>query len=81
MIKCDIYDYIEIACLYKIEVLLTLHSGEEVIGVASTTSINSDKEEFLVVMKGDNLLRIILDTIKNMKALTPNPHFTSIDIH
>ncbi|MEC4727391.1 Rho-binding antiterminator [Shewanella sp. D64] len=81
MIKCDIHDYIEIACLYKIEVLLTQHSGEEEKGVASTTSINSDKQELLHIIQGDHRLAVVLDTIKNMKALTPNPHFSSVDIY
>ena len=81
MIKCDIYDYIEVACLYKIEVLLTLHSGEEVKGVADTTSINGDKQEFLVIKQGTETQNIELVSIKNMKALTPNPHFSSLDIY
>jgi Rho-binding antiterminator len=81
MIKCDIHDYVEIACLYKIEVLLTLHSGEEITGVASTTSINSDKHEMLVITQGEDTQGVVLDMIKNMRALTSNPHFSSVDIY
>ena len=81
MIKCDVHDYVEIACLYKIEVLLTLLSGEEITGVASTTSINSDKQELLVIIQGDDTKAVVLETIKNMQALTSNPHFSSVDIY
>jgi len=81
MIRCDIHDYIEIACLYKIEISLTLTSGEEVTGVASTTIIDARKQECIVIERGDESASIVLDTIKTMTAVTANPHFTSVDVH
>ena len=80
MIKCDVHDYIELVCLYNIEVILTLHSGEEIKGIATTTNINSDKQECLLVMEGDEVRAVVLETIKNMRALSSNPYFSSIDI-
>ncbi|TBR42478.1 transcriptional regulator [Marinomonas agarivorans] len=47
MISCQQYDYIEIACLFRLPIELTLHTGEKVSGVAQTTSYNQNKEECL----------------------------------
>ena len=44
-ISCDLYDYIEIACLYKIPVRLELKDGSFIEGNADDTIINDDKDE------------------------------------
>jgi len=80
MIRCDIHDYIEIACLYRIEVLLTLRSGEEIIGVASTTNIDAQRQECIVIECAEEPVSVVLDTIKTMTAVTANPHFSNVNI-
>ncbi|WP_299798267.1 Rho-binding antiterminator [uncultured Shewanella sp.] len=80
MIRCDIHDYIEIACLYRIELLLTLRSGEEVVGVAKTTCIDDHRKECIVIESGGESVSIVLDSIKRMTAVTENPHFNSVNI-
>lgn len=45
MISCNEYDYIEIVCLYRYPVRLTMKVGESIKGVALDTSRNESKNE------------------------------------
>ncbi|WP_163391477.1 Rho-binding antiterminator [Enterovibrio norvegicus] len=45
MIACDIHDYIEITCLYRIRVALTLKNGQVLDGIGTTTKTESMPSE------------------------------------
>ncbi|AEE23599.1 MAG: Rho-binding antiterminator [Paraglaciecola chathamensis] len=76
--KCAEQDYIEIACLYKIPIVLTLDNSNKVEGVAKDTAYNEHKEECIVLDTADGELSIALNLIHSMQALKANPHFTLV---
>ena len=90
MISCDLYDIIEIACMYHFSVELTLKNGECVSGIADTIVIdkevtNKDRQECIRLVDDMQVdekkspLLIPLSTLAFMRALTPNSHFNTID--
>ena len=80
-IACALYDYIEIACMYRYSVLLVLDSGEEVKGIATDTSTKKDKTEYLVLFDEESKEKIEIELTKlvKMKSLIKNPHFNEVD--
>lgn len=79
MISCAQHDYVEIACMYKLPVILTLRSGEELEGVAMDTVSNQDRAECLKLKTGNNEQLVVLDQILRMVATKPNSHFEKVD--
>ena len=86
MISCQQYDYIEIACLYRLPIQLVLAGGEEITGKALNTAIK-DGEEWLILsaqidkhneMGENDTLELPLRKIRTMQALIENPHFDTI---
>lgn len=57
VIKCELYDYFEIACMRRSEVLLELHSGESIQGVARDLATKEGKE--FIVLNADGVDRRI----------------------
>ena len=78
MIACALYDYIEIACLYRIPVKCTLFSGEVVCGIANGTQINQDRQECIKLTCEEGEVLLVLDQLKLMEAIQPNPHFQKV---
>ena len=78
MISCAQHDYIEIACLYRVPVVLLLHTGEEITGIAVDTARNENREECLRLRVGEEEQWVILDQLRSMEALAPNPHFRKV---
>ncbi|MFT2110118.1 Rho-binding antiterminator [Marinomonas sp. 2405UD68-3] len=81
MILCELYDYIEIACMHHLEVLLTLKDGTEWKGVAQDTARNAKKEECIKLIltgTGDDQL-VVLDDLLIMESIIKNPHFRRVD--
>mgnify|MGYP000474676832 CR=1 FL=1 len=86
MISCSQYDYIEIVCLYKYPVQLTLTSGDMVLGKALDTQRNSDAQECILLLteqrkelSEQEKVLIVLDDIRQLKVTIANPHFTTIN--
>lgn len=78
--NCDLHDYLEIACMYKIQVSITLTGGRQYKGTPITTKINAEKEEcleFLPVSSNEQMC-IPLYMLETMKALTHNIHFNVV---
>jgi len=78
VISCSEYDYIEIVCMYRYPIKLTMKSGEVVEGVAVNTKRNNAREECILVSidSGQNL--IVLDEIAKLEVCVENPHFEEI---
>ena len=52
LIKCDLHDYFEIACMRRSNISLELHSGQAIDGLASTLTTTQSKE-FLLLKTDD----------------------------
>ncbi|MCM0148941.1 Rho-binding antiterminator [Photobacterium galatheae] len=78
MISCQQYDYIEIACLYKLPVKLTLQDGREIVGAAEDTLRNEEKQECMSVRTANELHIVVLDDVNSMAATEPNAHFNVV---
>ncbi len=78
MISCDIHDYVEIACMYKIPLKLVLKSDLVIHGTALDTIRNELGEECMKVKLDNDHLLIVLDSIHTMEATTKNRHFSLI---
>jgi Rho-binding antiterminator len=79
LISCANHDYVEIACLYRFEILLVLKDGQVLRGKALQTAYNANREECLVMETGAGNEEIVLDQVASMKAITNNPHFEKLD--
>lgn len=79
MISCSQYDYVEIACLYKYPLKLTLTSGDVVVGKALDTRRNADGQECMLLLVEDEKILVLLDDIKQLAVTISNPHFEKIN--
>lgn len=79
MISCSQYDYVEIACLYKLPLKLALTDGSVVEGTAFDTGYDEHRQEVIILNNADVLTQIPTNTLASMTALTANPHFSHID--
>ncbi|WP_394223131.1 Rho-binding antiterminator [Alteromonas gracilis] len=80
-ISCQLYDYIEIACMYKLDVSLVLKGGEMKSGKALTTVIDKEKPvatECIQMQINGLEQKIALNEIAELHAITDNPHFSSV---
>ncbi|MDU0355344.1 Rho-binding antiterminator [Paraglaciecola aquimarina] len=78
MITCNQYDYIEIACMYRYPIKLTLRSAEVITGIAQDTGRNSAGEECINVSVSNNETMIVLTEITKLEACSDNPHFSTL---
>ncbi len=78
-IACDLYDYIEIACLYHYDVRLQLCDGSLICGKACTTVILADKVEAIQLSQDNALVAVPLHTLAHMQVTTPNAKFQRIN--
>ena len=74
-LNCDLYDYLEIACLRGYRLDIELVDGERLVAKALTTRTASTKEEFLVVEKTDGQQEIRLDQLLAVTPLDDNAQF------
>ncbi|MED5524282.1 Rho-binding antiterminator [Gallaecimonas pentaromativorans] len=66
-IRCDLYDYLEIACLFGYRLQVELASGQTFEAKALTTRVQGG-EEFLTLQNGEATREYRLDAIT---AITP----------
>lgn len=79
-IQCQLYDYVEIACMRKYRLDIELQSGEIITGKAITTKIK-DKQEFIVIeVDKDTQKEIRLDIVKSLTALDEGAEFSKVSI-
>lgn len=79
MVSCHQTDYVELACMYRYPVKLTLKSGQELSGTAVDTKWNTSKEECIEI-KTENAITelVVLEAISKLEVLIENPHFSHI---
>ena len=76
-IQCEIYDYIEIACMRHYHLIIELSSGDSITGKAITTKVK-DKKEFILIETdsgSDKTIEIRLDLVKSIQPLDKNAEF------
>ena len=80
-IQCQIYDYIEIACMPHYRLNIELNSGGIITGQAITTRVKN-KQEFIVIKNKDTgEQEIRLDLVKSIQALDDNAEFGKVSIN
>jgi len=84
MISCDLHDYIEIACMYRLPIELQLKDGTTQQGTAMDIAKNTNSEECLLLAdnhgdKAAESSQVMLEQIKTMRALVSNPHFDVVN--
>ncbi len=67
-LACDLYDYLEIACMHRYQLAIELVDGSRLLGQALTTETTASKEEFLLVRTADGEQRLRMD---HLLAITP----------
>ena len=78
MISCNEYGYIEIVCMHRYPIKLTMRSGEAIKGVAINTERNYAREECILVSIDSGQKLIVLDDIVKLEVSVENPHFEAI---
>ena len=78
MISCGNYDYIEIVCMFKYPLELTMKSGDVICGQALDTTQNPSREECLKLRVDSNDVLVVLDAISTLKVTVENPHFNQV---
>lgn len=76
-IDCNLYDYLEIACLHGYTVLLELRDGESVQGVATTTKTQADGE-FILLDSQSEVRKIRLDRLLRLQVLSKPRSFEEV---
>lgn len=79
-ITCEQHDYLEIACTYRLVIVIDTMDGEELVLTPRDTKITSDKVEWLIGLKepGRTEVKIRTDNIASIRAINPNPHFDTV---
>jgi len=75
MINCNQYDYIEIACMYRYPIKITMNTGEVIECTALDTPRNEAREESIKVNTEGTKSIVVLDGISKLEACVENPHF------
>ena len=77
MISCNEYDYIEIVCMYRYPIKITLKSGSVVNCIALDTQRNESREECIKVKTDAEELETLvkLSNIATLEVCIENPHF------
>ncbi len=76
--KCAEQDYVELACLFNMPVLIRLQDGSEIKGTAKNTNYNKQQQECIVLHSAEGDCSIALNLIVLMQAQYANPHFSEI---
>jgi len=78
MISCNEYDYVEIVCMYRYPVKITLKTGAVIEGIALDTQYNDDRKECIKVDVDDSETLITLAGIAMLEVGIENPHLQQI---
>lgn len=79
MISCQLYDHIEIVCMYHYPITLTLKDGQQIQGDARDTTRNAEGDECIKIATMGAARLVILDHIETLTVNIDNPHFTLVN--
>lgn len=75
-LPCQLHDYIEIACMYRYQVRLTLKNGQIIEGKAMDIHSSPDRREYLII--DNNRQQIELTQLTKMTVLTLKAKFNEV---
>ena len=81
MISCNQYDYIEIACMYRMPLVLTYKNGFILKCNAKDTLRNKHGQECMLVVQEKEDVMVVLGELQSMQANIENPHFDLIEFN
>ncbi len=74
MISCNQHDYIEIVCMYRYPVKLTLKSGGIIEGAAVDAVSDGLREECIKLATESGETLVVLNQLKQLEVTVENPH-------
>lgn len=80
-LACDLYDALEVACLHRYQLVIELIDGATLEAQALTTETTADKQEFLVVRTANEKMRLRLDQLQAITAVTPGASFKRLELN
>ncbi len=78
MVSCNEYDYIELVCLYRYPIKLTLKTGEIIDCTALDTQYDAARKECIKVSIEGVESYIVLNEISKLEVSIDNPHFKQV---
>lgn len=78
MISCHEYDFIEIVCMHRYSIRLTLKTGEVLECIALDTQCNEQREECIKIKINNSEQLVVLDSLFKLEVCIDNPHFTEM---
>ncbi|MDT8406145.1 MAG: Rho-binding antiterminator [Methylococcales bacterium] len=74
VIDCHLHDYLEVACVYRYQVRVTLKNGRTLTGTACDL-VSEQGQEFLLL---DSQTRVALLELTTLDVLTPGAQFETV---
>lgn len=74
-LACDLYDYLEIACLHRYHLDIELVDSTRLQGQAMTTKTMASQGEFLLVRMADGEQRLRMDHLLAITPMEPGARF------
>lgn len=78
-ISCELYDYIEIACMHRYDVTVLLDDGRMIAGRATNTRVGNDKVENFIMTVDGKLTEVPMHQLIRMETNTPAASFKQVD--
>lgn len=79
-LSCDLYDYLEIACMRGYRLQIELLEGPGFVARALDTRTAPSKEEFLVLQTDEGKREVRLDHLLAITPLDPDASFGRIEL-
>ncbi|WP_292441282.1 Rho-binding antiterminator [Methylophaga sp.] len=80
-LDCGVVDNLELACLHRYDLAVTMNNGEQFEGKARNLTTNGERQECLILDTHGGERTIILADAKTASALTENDYFTELDLN
>ena len=79
-LNCDLYDYLEIACMHGYRLQVELVEGQSFAAKALDTRTAPSKEEFLVLQTDAGPQEVRLDRLLAITPLDPGASFGRVEL-
>ena len=79
-LNCDLYDYLEIACMHSYRLQVELVDGPGFMARALDTRTAASKEEFLVLQTDEGRQEVRLDRLLAITPLEPGARFGRVEL-
>ncbi|MEK1941588.1 MAG: Rho-binding antiterminator [Pseudomonas sp.] len=79
-LNCDLYDFVEMACLYQYRLLVEMVEGGRFEAKALDTRTNKHKEEYLTVELDGEKVELRLDRLLAITPLNDHAKFGRVEL-